>query len=193
VSEAGIAAGMRRIEAVTGEGAVRYLRELEDELAGLEKALGVGRRDLPARIEKMAARTEELEKEIRELRRDKLAGAEARATLIRTVKGMAVEVRRLDGLSMAELRDKADELKSKLGSGVVVIGSASEGRALIVASVTKDLTGRVQAGALIKELAPVIGGGGGGRPDFAQSGGSGAAELDKALDLVPGLVERLAA
>jgi len=193
VSEAGIAAGMRRIEAVTGEGAVRYLRELEDELAGLEKALGVGRRDLPARIEKLAARTEELEKEIRELRRDKLAGAEARATLIRSVKGMSVEVRRLDGLSMAELRDKADELKSKLGSGVVVIGSASEGRALIVASVTKDLTGRVQAGALIKELAPVIGGGGGGRPDFAQSGGSGAAELDKALDLVPGLVERLAA
>jgi alanyl-tRNA synthetase len=93
---------------------------------------------------------------------------------------------------MAELRDKADDLKNKLGSGVVVIGSAAEGKALIVASVTKDLVGRVQAGALIKELAPVIGGGGGGRPDFAQSGGPGTGELDKALDLVPALVERLA-
>ncbi len=93
---------------------------------------------------------------------------------------------------MAELREKADDLKSKLQSGIVVIGSAAEGKAFIVASVTRDLTGRIQAGAIIKELAPVIGGGGGGRPDFAQSGGPGTAELDRALGLVPELVERLA-
>ncbi len=192
VSEAGVAAGMRRIEAVTGDGAVRYLRELEDELAGLEKALGVARRDLPARVEKLQARIEELEREAKALRREKLSGAQATATVEKLVKGFKVEVRRLDGLTMAELRDKADDLKNKLGSGVVVIGSAAEGKALIVASVTKDLTARIQAGALIKELAPVIGGGGGGRPDFAQSGGPGAGELDKALDLVPALVERLA-
>ncbi|NLH76469.1 MAG: alanine--tRNA ligase [Acidobacteria bacterium] len=192
VSEAGVAAGMRRIEAVTGEGAVRYLRELEDELAGLEKTLGVARRDLPARVEKLQARIEETEREVKVLRREKLRGAQATATVEKLVKGFKVEVRRLDGLTMAELRDKADDLKNKLGSGVVVIGSAAEGKALIVASVTKDLVGRVQAGALIKELAPVIGGGGGGRPDFAQSGGPGTGELDKALDLVPALVERLA-
>ena len=192
VSEAGVAAGMRRIEAVTGEGAVRYLRELEDELAGLEKTLGVARRDLPARVEKLQARIEETEREVKILRREKLSGAQATATVEKLVKGFKVEVRRLDGLTMAELRDKADDLKNKLGSGVVVIGSAAEGKALIVASVTKDLVGRVQAGALIKELAPVIGGGGGGRPDFAQSGGPGTGELDKALDLVPALVERLA-
>ncbi len=192
VSEAGVAAGMRRIEAVTGEGAVRYLRELEDELAGLEKTLGVARRDLPARVEKLQARIEETEREVKVLRREKLSGAQATATVEKLVKGFKVEVRRLDGLTMAELRDKADDLKNKLGSGVVVIGSAAEGKALIVASVTKDLVGRVQAGALIKELAPVIGGGGGGRPDFAQSGGPGTGELDKALDLVPALVERLA-
>ncbi len=192
VSEAGVAAGMRRIEAVTGEGAVRYLRELEDELAGLEKTLGVARRDLPARVEKLQARIEETEREVKILRREKLSGAQATATVEKLVKGFKVEVRRLDGLTMAELRDKADDLKNKLGSGVVVMGSAAEGKALIVASVTKDLVGRVQAGALIKELAPVIGGGGGGRPDFAQSGGPGTGELDKALDLVPALVERLA-
>ncbi|HOW85493.1 MAG TPA: alanine--tRNA ligase [Candidatus Aminicenantes bacterium] len=192
VSETSAAAGLRRVEAVTGEGAIRYVRELEDALEGLEKGLGVGRRDLPARIEKLRARVEELEKETRDLRREKLSGAQAAATVIKEVKGIKIEVRRLDGLTMAELREKADDLKSKLKSGLIVIGSATEGKAFLVVSVTKDLAGRVQAGALIKELAPVIGGGGGGRPDFAQSGGPGAGELDKALSLVPDLVERLA-
>ena len=93
---------------------------------------------------------------------------------------------------MAELRETADSMKQKLGSGVVVLGAVTDGKAFIVASVTRDLTARIQAGALIKELAPVIGGGGGGRPDFAQSGGPGTGELAKALELVPGLVERLA-
>ena len=94
---------------------------------------------------------------------------------------------------MAELRETADALKNKLRSGVVVLGGVSGDKAFVVASVTKDAAGRVPANALIKELAPVIGGGGGGRPDFAQSGGPGTGELDKALGLVPGLVERLAA
>jgi alanyl-tRNA synthetase len=198
VAETSVAAGMRRIEAVTGEGAYRYVRELEDLLAGMEKGLGVGRKDIPARIEKLQGRIEELEKDARGLRKKMLAGSveagssAGAAPAVRTVKGVSVEVRRLDGLTMPELRDTADQLKNKLGSGVVVIGGVSAGKAFIVASVTKDLAGRIQAGALIKELAPVIGGGGGGRPDFAQSGGPGTAELDKALELVPGLVERLA-
>ena len=159
---------------------------------GLERTLGVARKDLPARVDKLRARVDELEKEVRDLRKEKLSGAQASATVMKVVKGIQVEIRRLDGLTMAELRQKADELKNKLSSGLVVIGSAAEGKAFLVVSVTKDLTGRVQAGALIKELAPVIGGGGGGRPDFAQCGGPGTAELDKALALVPGLVERLA-
>jgi alanyl-tRNA synthetase len=192
VAETSVAAGMRRIEAVTGEGATRYLRDLEDALEGLERALGVARKDLPARVEKLRARVDELEKEVRELRKEKRSGAQASATVIKLIQGIQVEIGRLDGLAMAELRQKADELKSKLTSGLVVIGSAAEGKAFLVVSVTKDLTGRIPAGALIKELAPVIGGGGGGRPDFAQSGGPGTGELDKALELVPGLVERLA-
>ena len=114
--------------------------------------------------------------------------------MTKTVKGISVHVQRIDGLAIAELRDTADSLKRKLASGVVVIGGVSgPDKAFVVASVTKDLTARIQAGALIKEIAPTIGGGGGGRPDFAQSGGSRTGELDKALELVPALVERLAA
>jgi alanyl-tRNA synthetase len=192
VAETSVAAGMRRIEAVTGEGAVRYVEELEDLIAGLEKGLSVSRKDLPARIDKLLAHNEALEKENKNLRKERLGGAKAEATVIKSIKGISVEVRRYDGLGMSELREKADDLKSKLGSGLVVLGAVTADKAFIVASVTKDLTGRIQAGALIKELAPVIGGGGGGRPDFAQSGGPGVAELGKALDQVPSLVERLA-
>jgi alanyl-tRNA synthetase len=202
VSETSVAAGMRRIEAVTGEAAYRYVRELEDALAGMERSLGVGRKDLPARIEKLQARVDKLEMETKALHKKALAGAvegklsadgsAVNATGYLIVKGVKVHVQKLDGLSMAELRDTADSLKQKLGSGVVVLGAVAGDKAFIVASVTKDLAGRVPAGTLIRELAPVIGGGGGGRPDFAQSGGPGTGELDRALGLVPGLVERLA-
>ena len=108
------------------------------------------------------------------------------------VKGIAVLVRRIDGLAPDEARTVAENLRQKLKSGVVVIGSVRDEKAFLVVAVTKDLTARVQAGRVIKTLAPVIGGGGGGRPDFAQSGGPGTGELAKALELVPSLVERLA-
>jgi alanyl-tRNA synthetase len=199
VSETSVAAGMRRIEAVTGEGAYRYVQDLEDLLTGLEKSLGVSRKDLPARIDKLQTRVEELDREARDLRKKMLAGSieagsasDGRSAVVTTVKGIAVHVQRLDGLSMAELRDTADSLKQKMSSGVVALASSAEGKAFIVISVTKDLTGRVKANAIIREISPVIGGGGGGRPDFAQSGGPGTGEIDRALELVPGLVERLA-
>jgi alanyl-tRNA synthetase len=199
VSESSVAAGMRRIEALTGEGAYRFVLELEDLLAGMERSLGVGRNDLPSRIEKLQARVADLEKDLKEARKKLLGAAGSRtpgpdapapATM---VKGLRLHVQRLDGLAMAELRDAADAARQKLGSGIVVLGGVSGDKAFIVASVTKDLSGRIPANALIKELAPIIGGGGGGRPDFAQSGGPGAGGLGKALGLVPGLVERLAA
>ena len=200
VSETSIASGMRRIEAVTGEGAFRYVQEMEDLVAGFERILAVGRKDLPARVDKLQARVEELEKELRATRKKMLAGSieakssvEGRAAVTRTVKGIAIHIQRIDGLTVAELRDMADSLKQKMGSGVVVLGAAGGDKAFVAVSITKDLTGRVQASALIKEIAPVIGGGGGGRPDFAQSGGSRAEELDKALEIVPDLVGRLAA
>jgi len=200
LSETSVASGMRRIEAVTGEGAYLYIRELEDLVSGLEKGLGVTRKDLPARIDKLLARAEEQERENRALRKKTVAGTGAdrssvdgRTAVKTTVKGVNVHVQRMDGLTIAELRDMADSLKQKMVSGVVVLGAADPDKAFVVVSVTKDLTVRIQAGSLIKEIAPVIGGGGGGRADFAQSGGSRTGELDKALELVPALVERLAA
>jgi len=203
VAETSVAAGMRRIEAVTGAAAGRYVRELEDGLAGLEKALGVSRKDLPARVDKLQARIDELEKDLRELRKKIVTGAgsivarssvEGKGTVIKLIKGISVEVRRMeDGLTMAELRDAADALKGKMKRGVVVLGGVSGDKAFLVVSVTKDVAGQVPAGALVKELAPLIGGGGGGRPDFAQSGGPSTGELEKALALVPALIERLAA
>ncbi len=201
LSEAGISSGMRRIEAVTGEEALRYVRGLEDEMAGLEKSLRVSRKDVPAAIEKLLGRVEDLEKQLKAQRRKVLAEslegkfspASPAVLTTQTVKGMAVHVQRMDGLTMAELRDAADGLKNRLKSGVVVLGGADGEKALLVVSVSKDLTSRVQAGALIKETAPLIGGGGGGRPDFAQAGGSRPEELDKALGMVPGLIEKMAA
>jgi alanyl-tRNA synthetase len=205
LSETSVASGMRRIEAVTGDGAYLYVRELEDLISGLEKGLAVSRKDLPTRVDKLMARAEELEKETKALRKKLLAGgvgqivsgaggmSSGEAFGTTTVKGIAVHVQKIDGLTITELRDMADSLKQKMASGVVVLGGVSGDKAFVVASVTKDLTARVQAGALIKEIAPIIGGGGGGRPDFAQSGGPRTSELGKALDLVPALVERLAA
>jgi alanyl-tRNA synthetase len=196
VAETSVAAGMRRIEAVTGDGGIRYVEELEDLIAGLERSLAVSRRDLPARVEKLRGRVDELERDLKDLRKKLLAGSvEAKASVEGrpiVIKGLPVHIQRLDGLTIAELRDTADALKQKLGSGVVVLGAVTADKAFIVASVTKDLTGRIQAGALIKELAPIIGGGGGGRPDFAQSGGPGAGQLGPALDQVRVIVERLA-
>ena len=200
LSDTSVASGMRRIEAVTGEGAYLYIRELEDLVSGLEKGLGVSRKDMPMRIDKLLARAEELERENRARRKKTVAGSgdegssiDGRTAVKTTVKGINVHVQRIDGLTIAELRDMADSLKQKMVSGVVVLGAAGPDKAFVVVSVTKDLTVRIRAGALIKEIAPVIGGGGGGRPDFAQSGGSRSGELDKALELVPALVERLAA
>jgi alanyl-tRNA synthetase len=199
VSESSVAAGMRRIEAVTGEGAYRFVLELEDLLTRMERSLGVGRGDLPSRIEKLQARVDELEKDLKDARKKLLGTAgpssagPSGASAVKLVKGLQVQVQRFDGLTMPELRDAADAAKQKLGSGIVVLGGISGDKAFIVASVTKDLSARIPANALIKELAPVIGGGGGGRPDFAQSGGPGTGGLAKALEVVPGLIERLAA
>jgi alanyl-tRNA synthetase len=198
LSESGIASGMRRIEAVTGEGALRHVQETEDLLADVEKGLASTRKEVLGKIDKLKDSLEKLERENRALRKKLLAGAaeapgRAGGTVEapETVKGIPLVVRRVDGLPVNELRDLADSMKQKLGSGVVVLGEAHEGKAHVVVSVTKDLTGRVKAGALIKEIAPLIGGGGGGRPDFAQSGGPRVEELDKVLSLVPGLLERL--
>jgi alanyl-tRNA synthetase len=198
LSESSISSGMRRIEAVTGEEAFKHFGELEDFVADVEKSLGASRRQILAKIDKLKGIAEGLEKNNRALTK-KLAGmatatsgAEGNLKSEKIVKGIPLLVRRVEGLAMADLREIADSLKQKMGSGVVVLGATDGEKVFLVVSVSKDLTARIQAGALIKEAAPIVGGGGGGRPDFAQAGGNRPGELDRVLEMVPGLVEKLA-
>jgi alanyl-tRNA synthetase len=192
LSETGVASGMRRIEAVTGEEALRLFRGLEDLVSGIENALGASRKEIPGRLEKLRGQIEALDKENKALRK-KLAAGGGGGDSGRTVrvKDITVFIRKVEGLPMAELRDMADAAKQKLGRGVVILASTEGEKVFLVAAVTKDLTGRIRAGDLIKLAAPIIGGGGGGRADFAQAGGHLKEELGRLLDEAPALVEKL--
>ena len=189
VSESGIAAGVRRIEAVTGQGALDVVNANEAvlrEVAGLVKA---SRDDVSAKVTQLVERTRSLERELQTLRQ-KLASGSGRDILqeAQIVNGIKVLAARVDGADAKSLRDTADQLKSKLGSGVVVLGAVEGDKVFLVASVTQDLAGRLKAGELIKPVAELVGGRGGGRADFAQAGGTQPDKVDAALALVAGLV-----
>jgi alanyl-tRNA synthetase len=148
-----------------------------------------GKDDVPAKVEQLIERTRVLERELATLRR-KLASGGGRDILqeAQVVNGIKVLAARLDGADAKALRDMADQLKSKLGSGVVVLGAVEGDKVFLVASVTQDLAGRLKAGEIIKPVAERVGGKGGGRPDFAQAGGTKPDQVDAALALVPGLI-----
>jgi alanyl-tRNA synthetase len=189
VAEGGIAAGVRRIEAVTGRAALDVVNANEAvlrEVAGLVKA---NRDDVAAKVALLVERTRALERELAALRR-KLASGGGRDILqeAKVVNGIKVLAARLDGADAKALRDTADQLKDRLGSGVVVLGAVEGDKVFLVASVTKDLAGRLKAGELIKPVAEACGGRGGGRADFAQAGGTQPDKVDAALALVPELV-----
>jgi len=193
VSESGIAAGVRRIEAVTGRGALEWVNSNEAllrDVAGLVKS---GRDDVAAKVGQLLDRTKSLEREIQTLRK-KLASGGGRDVLqeVQVVNGIKVLAVRLDGADAKSLRETADQLKDKLASGVVVLAAVEGDKVSLVASITKDLTGRLKAGDIIKPVAELVGGRGGGRPDFAQAGGNRPENVDQALALVPGLVAPLA-
>ncbi|BDV44694.1 alanine--tRNA ligase [Geotalea uraniireducens] len=189
VSEAGIAAGVRRIEALTGMGAVRYAQELEDEkrqIAQLIKAEGGDNLD---RLQKLLTRQRDLQREVETLQgrlnaaqsADLLAGARA----IGGVKVLAVTVTVDDPKGLREL---ADTLKDRLGSGIVVLGCTTGERVNLLVAVTRDLTDRYKAGELVKQLAPLVGGSGGGKPELAQAGGNRPDQLAAALESVYTLI-----
>jgi alanyl-tRNA synthetase len=180
--ESGVAAGVRRLEAATGAGALEEIRRHEALLAELAQLLKAGGQDAKTKLEKLLGQQRELEKRIHELQ-GKLAGGASRDVLAdaRAVDGATVLATRVDGLDDQGLRDLADTLRERIGSGVVVLGAVREDRVLLLAAVTKDLTKRFHAGNIIKHLAPLVGGGGGGRPDFAQAGGKDPSRLDAAL------------
>ncbi|MBO1270368.1 alanine--tRNA ligase [Shewanella sp. 4t3-1-2LB] len=193
VSESGIAAGIRRIEAVTGAAAMAYISQQQQELAEAAALLKGDTHSVVAKLKAQLDRAKQLEKEISQLK-DKLAAA-ASADLVNEVTDVAgtkVLVKLLDGVDAGALRGLLDELKQKLQSGIVVLGTAHDGKVNLIAGVTKDLTGKVKAGDLVAMVATQVGGKGGGRPDMAQAGGSEPEKLPSALNTVlPWLQERL--
>ncbi len=190
VSETGIASGVRRIEAITGEGALAHFREQEARLNRIGERLKAKPEQTEERVESLVERNRTLEKELERLKA-KLASAAGSDMLsqAREVNGVKVLATRLEGVSAKELRGVLDQLKNKLGSGIVVLGVADAGKVSLIAGVTSDLTGRVKAGELVNHVASQVGGKGGGRPDMAQAGGSDAAGLPGALASVPAWIE----
>lgn len=192
-SEGGVAAGVRRIEAVTGERAITFTERQQDQL---DEAAGLVKSDAFSVAEKVRGlldRSKQLEKELQQLK-DKLAAQES-ADLVHNaieVKGKKLLVSLLKNGDAKALRTMVDDLKNQLGSGIVVLGLAQDDKVSLIAGVTKDLVGQVKAGELVSMLAAQVGGKGGGRPDMAQAGGSDAAALPAALDSVQAWVaERL--
>jgi len=190
VGEGSVSSGVRRVEAVSGMGALgEFRRDFEvakvvGQMTGGAEAAGQSGSALADALRaKLAAQEEEMKKLRRELdaARMKSASAAAGEASAVDVKGVKLLVQRVDGLERGPMRDLVDQMRGKLGSGVVVLGAASEGRVALIVGVTKDLTGRVQAGKVVGQLAAMVGGKGGGRPDLAEAGGSDVGALDAAL------------
>ena len=189
VAEGGIASGVRRIEAVTGMSALQWINSGEQALGEIA-ALVKGSRDTALdKVRGLNERSRQLEKEIERLAA-KLASAQSGDLLnqVQDVQGISVLAAKLDGIESKALRDTLDQLKNKLGSGVVVLMAAQGDKVSLIAGVTKDLTGRIKAGDLVRELASRLGGKGGGRPDMAQGGGTDVSAVPAALEAVPELV-----
>jgi alanyl-tRNA synthetase len=189
VAETGIASGVRRIEAVTGARALDWIRQQEQTLNEIAALLKGSRETALEKVRGLNERVRQLEKEQERLSA-RLARAQSGELLdqVQEVKGVKVLAAKLDGIEPKALRDLLDQLKQKLGSGVVVLLTEQEGRVSLIAGVTKDLTARIKAGELVRELASRLGGKGGGRPDMAQGGGSDPSAVPAALAAVPELV-----
>ena len=185
VSETGVAAGVRRIEALTGTAALQWAHDTDACLARVAKALKSERDGVDAKVDQLVTRARELEKEIERLK-GKLAASEGDDLVSRAVdvKGLKVLAAKLDGVDPKGLREIVDQLKNKLGSAAVVLATVSDDKVSLVAGVTKDWTDRIAAGPLANHVAQQVGGRGGGRPDMAQAGGSDPAHLDVAIDSV---------
>ena len=193
-SEGGVASGVRRIEAVTGKGALDWIAATQETLGQLAGLLRSQPKQAAAKVEQLLKRSKELEKELVAAKQALVSGAGSDHTdRVHEIAGIKVMAARMDGADARTLRDAVDKFKDKLQSAVVVLGSVNGGKVHLAAGVTKDNIGKIKAGDLIKPVAEQVGGKGGGRPDFAQAGGSDIDALDKALDSVASWVaEQLA-
>jgi alanyl-tRNA synthetase len=189
--ESGVAAGVRRVEAFTGEGALELISSYEQRLKEIGALVRGSADDAVDKVKKLLERQKELEKEIEKLRgqfeKDQIPELLAKK---QSLNGAHILVSQIDGLDAKQLRDIADQLKERLGSGVVVLASASEANVNLVASVSKDLIQKYHAGNIIRELARMVGGGGGGRPDFAQAGGKEPGQIASALKRAEELIRQ---
>jgi len=188
-SEGGIASGVRRVEAVTGRGAFGYLRSLEDRDLRIADSLKSQGGDSVERIQRLLEDRKTLKREVQDLRQKLVAGGGASGgPEPRDIAGVRVLATEVEGADARELRQHGDSLLDRLGSGIVVLGSREGGKATLIVKVSKDLCDRVPAGKLVGQLAELVGGRGGGRPDMAQAGGKNpeglASALEKSYELV---------
>lgn len=190
VQESSVAAGVRRIEALTGRHALRFWQEQRRLLDTAARRLKVPTEDVPDRVDKLFSQIKELEKTLEAVK----SSVTARKSLdlfeeAKEMAGVKVLVRRVEVADPKALREMNDRFKERIGSGVMVLGAVHDGKVLLLVGVTKDLTHRIHAGNLIKEVAQVVGGSGGGRPDMAQAGGNRPEKLPEALKLAESLLE----
>ena len=194
LGESGVASGVRRIEAVTGEGAYDYVAQTDELLRTIAGLVRGSREDVAARVEESVEHARALEKQVRQLK-DKLASGQGQDLAANAVDvgGVKVVATRVDGADAGALRNAVDQLKDRLKSAVIVLASvAAPDRIVLVSGVTADTVARVKAGDIVGAVASQVGGKGGGRPDFAQAGGSNPAALDAALaSVAPYVRQRL--
>jgi alanyl-tRNA synthetase len=197
LKEGSVSSGVRRVEAITGEGSLQHFRkdhQLENVVAALA---GHGESTTPSEalkleLEKRDAEIKKLQRELDQVRMKSASSSVASVNeKIKDVRGVKVLAHRVDNLERAQMRTLIDQLRDKIGSGVVVLGSANDGKVALIAGVTKDLTSRVQAGKIVGQVAQKVGGKGGGRPDMAEAGGDKPEALDSALAEVYTVVESM--
>ena len=194
VSEGGIAAGVRRIVALTGEEAIAWVQSMEDRIERISRIMKADPETVAERVEAMLSRSRELERDLERLK-TRVAASHGDDLVAQAVDidGLKVLAAKIDGADPKALRETVDRLKSRLGSAAVVLATVNGGKVALVAGVTKDSTGRIEAGTLANHVARQVGGRGGGRPELAQAGGNDPSRVDQAISSVQGWVrEQLA-
>jgi alanyl-tRNA synthetase len=191
-SESALAAGVRRLEAITADDAVTRFQADEKVIKYLTDVLKVKSPDIPSQVDKLQDQVRRQQREIEELKMKlALGGSSSQAEDIHEVSGIRVMARRVSDMDMGTMRQLADSLSQKIKPGVVVLGQATDDKASIAVRVTDELTGKLNAGAIVREVSAIVGGKGGGKADMATGGGTQPEKLDQALSEAPAIIGRL--